>query len=606
LKQSTIANITPRESGQTSIGSFITREVGKPIKETKQMTAAITADAVSHNPLSWHAIDWQDAHENVRRLQARIVKAAQAGKWRKVKSLQRLLTHSFSGKALAVKRVTENQGKRTPGVDGIVWDTPAKKAAAIQSLRQHGYRPQPLRRLYIPKSSDKTKKRPLGIPTMKDRAMQALYLLALDPIVETQADPNSYGFRRERSCADAIQQTYIVLGGRSSAKWVLEGDIRACFDRISHEWLEAHVLMDKGILHQWLKAGFIEKHVLRPTEEGTPQGGIASPVLANLALDGLEKRIREKYPKATYWRHQAKVNVVRYADDFIITGATKEILEGEVKPLVEAFLQVRGLELSPEKTHITHIKDGVDFLGQTIREYNGVVRITPSRKNVKAFLTEIREVIKGSGDLNAGQLINVLNPKIRGWANYHRHCSNSKAFVKVDHAIFQALWRWAKRRHPKKGRRWIKKKYFRSEGSRNWVFYGKPGGRGQKSRTVRLLCASDTRIKRHIKIKGEANPYDPEWELYFEHRLGVKMVENLTGRRQLLRLWKEQAGICPICDQKITKLTGWHNHHIVWRTHGGSNTTENRVLLHTNCHHQVHSSGLTVVKSRPEKGVRKA
>jgi len=226
------ANITPRESEQTSIGSFITREFGKPTKETKQMTAADTADAVSHNPISWHAIDWQDAHENVRRLQARIVKAAQAGKWRKVKSLQRLLTHSFSGKALAVKRVTENQGKRTPGVDGEVWDTPAKKAAAIQSLRQHGYRPLPLRRLYIPKSSDKTKKRPLGIPTMKDRAMQALYLLALDPIAETQADPNSYGFRKERSCADAIQQTYTVLGGRSRAKWVLEGDIRACFDRM--------------------------------------------------------------------------------------------------------------------------------------------------------------------------------------------------------------------------------------------------------------------------------------------------------------------------------------------------------------------------------------
>ena len=198
---------------------------------------------------------------------------------------------------------------------------------------------------------------------MKDRAMQALYLLALDPIAETQADPNSYGFRKERSCADAIQQSYTVLGGRSRAKWVLEGDIRACFNRISHEWLEAHVPMDKSILHKWLKAGFIEKHVLHPTEEGTPQGGVASPVLANFALDGLERRIREKFPKATYWRHQAKVNVVRYADDFIITGATREILEDEVKPLVEAFLLEKGLELAQEKTHITHIKDGFDFLG---------------------------------------------------------------------------------------------------------------------------------------------------------------------------------------------------------------------------------------------------
>lgn len=193
------------------------------------MTAAITAGAVSHN-MNWHAIDWQKAHENVRRLQARIVKATQEGKWGKVKALQHLLTHSFSGKALAVKRVTENQGKRTPGVDREIWDTPAKKAAAIHSLRQRGYQPLPLRRIYIPKSSDKTKKRGLGIPTMTDRAMQALYLLALDPIAETQADPNSYGFRKERSCADAIGQVHTVLSNRAGAKWILEGDIRACFD----------------------------------------------------------------------------------------------------------------------------------------------------------------------------------------------------------------------------------------------------------------------------------------------------------------------------------------------------------------------------------------
>ena len=563
------------------------------------MTANSIAGAVYHDTVNWHAIDWQAVHENVRRLQARIVKATQEGKWGKVKALQHLLTHSFSGKALAVKRVTENQGKRTPGVDGEIWNTPTKKAKAIYSLKQRGYRPLPLRRIYIPKGNGK-KKRPLGIPTMKDRAMQALYLQASDPIVEAQADPNSYGFRKERSCADAMQQVHIVLSRRVSAKWVLEGDISACFDRINHNWLEAHAPMDKNILHKWLKAGFIEKHVLHSTEEGTPQGGIASPALANLMLDGLETRLRERYPKAR--RQNAKVNLVRYADDFIITGVSKELLENEIRPLVEEFMQERGLELSPEKTHITHITDGFDFLGQNVREYqNGKLLIKPSRKNIKTFLANLRDVIKGNAQVTVGQLIVKLNPKIRGWTNYHRHVSSKQTFAKVDHAIFQALWQWAKRRHPKKGRRWIKKKYFRSSGSRNWVFYGKV-----RDKYVQLLFASDTRIKRHRKIKGEANPYDLEWEIYFEERIGVKMADNLKGRRQLLRLWKEQDGICPVCRQKITKLTGWHNHHIVWRAYGGSDKAENRVLLHPNCHNQVHSLGLSVVKPRPDKSVRKA
>ena len=594
-------NSIPRESEQTSIGSFFTREFDQPTKETEQMTAGLTAGAVSHTTIDWHTIDWQKAHENVRRLQARIVKATQEGKWGKVKALQHLLTHSFSGKALAVKRVTENQGKRTPGVDGEIWDTPAKKATAIKSLKQYGYHPRPLRRIYIPKSNGK--KRPLGIPTMKDRAMQALYVLALDPVAEVQADPNSYGFRRERCCADAIEQAHTVLRNRAGAQWILEGDIKACFDRISHEWLLNHIPMEGTILQKWLKAGFIEKHVLYPTEDGTPQGGICSPVLANMTLDGLEARIREKYPKASYGSRKAKVNLIRYADDFIITGASREILETEIRPLVEAFFQERGLELSPEKTRLTHITDGFDFLGQNIREYNGTVLCKPSQKNVKTFLTHIREVIKDNAQATTGHLIAILNPKIRGWAAYHQHASSKKTFVKIDHAIFVALWQWVKRRHPNKGHRWIKAKYFLSEGTRNWVFYGEQEGQDGKPYHVRLLLAADTPIKRHIKIKGDANPYDPQWELYFEARLGVKMVENLKGKRQLLRLWREQQGLCPVCHQKITKLTGWHNHHIVWQTHGGTDKTENRVLLHPNCHHQVHCFGLTVVKPRPARGV---
>jgi RNA-directed DNA polymerase len=260
-----------------------------------QMMAEHSAGAVSHISIDWHSINWKVVNETVRRLQARIVKATKAGKWHKVQALQYLLTHSYSGKALAVKRVTENQGKKTPGVDGETWQTPKKKAEALSTLKQRGYHPQPLRRIYIPKKNGKM--RPLGIPCMKDRAMQALYLLALDPLSETLADPNSYGFRSWRSPADAIDQCFKVLNNAQSAQWVLEGDIKACFDQISHEWLLSHITMEKSILSKWLKAGYMEKHVLHPTEEGTPQGGICSPVLANLTLDGLERRLSERYPK---------------------------------------------------------------------------------------------------------------------------------------------------------------------------------------------------------------------------------------------------------------------------------------------------------------------
>src|SRR6266478_5764389 len=404
-----------------------------------QMTAEMqAAGAASHDEMGWHAIHWQAVNQEVRRLQVRIVKAQQQGKWGKVKALQHLLTHSFSGKALAVKRVTENQGKRTPGVDGEIWKTPQKKAEAIETLKQQGYHPRPLRRIYIPKSNGA--QRPLSIPTMKDRAMQALYLLALDPIAEIQADPNSYGFRRERSTADAIDQCHTVLSNRAGAEWILEGDLKACFDRISHNWLVAHAPMDKTILSKWLKAGFIEKRVLKPTEEGTPQGGICSPVLANLTLDGLEAKLREKYPKASNASRKAKANLVRYADDFIITGSSKELLENEINPLVEQFMRERGLELSQEKTHSTHIEDGFDFLGQHVRKCHGKLVIKPAHKNVQAFLEGIRKVVKENKQATAGHLIAQLNPKIRGWANYHQHVVSKETFAKVDHIIFTILW----------------------------------------------------------------------------------------------------------------------------------------------------------------------
>lgn len=562
------------------------------------MTVAQTTGAVSHDVGGWHAIHWQQAHLHVRRLQVRIVKAVQAGRWNQVKSLQHLLIHSFYAKAIAVKRVTENQGKNTPGVDGEIWDTPAKKMEGIQRLQQHGYRPQPLKRIYIPKRNGK--KRPLGIPTMLDRAMQALWLLALEPIAETTADPTSFGFRPMRSCADAIGHCFNALAKGNSAEWILEGDIKSCFDRISHQWLLEHIPMDKNILRKWLKSGYMEGQILYDTEDGTPQGGIISPVLANMALDGLDKVLRERFPKPKSG-YNAKVNLIRYADDFIITGASHEVLEDEVKPVVEAFLRERGLELSQEKTRITHINDGFDFLSQNLRKYNGKLIIKPSRRSVQDLLDNVRDIIKRNKQLPAARLLLLINPVIRGWALYHRHICSTVTFDRADQSIFEALWRWAKRRHPNKGRKWVKNKYFPPMGSRSWMFQGEENGQLRW-----LYHCTDVKIERHVPIRTQANPFDLTWETYFEKRLSVDMENTLYGRQQLIRIWKSQQGDCPVCKQKITAESGWHLHHITPRILGGLDKDENLVLLHPNCHRQVHSLGLSVEKPRLPRGVKKA
>jgi RNA-directed DNA polymerase len=363
--------------------------------------------------------------------------------------------------------------------------------------------------------------------------------------------------------------------------------------------------MDQAILRKWLNAGFMDKHILYPTKAGVPQGGVASPVMMNLALTGLERHITDAFPKSQGGM-RTKIHVIKFADDFIITGRSKAFLEDEVQPLVEQFLAERGLELSHEKTRVTHIENGFDFLGTHVRKYHGKLLCTPAKKNVQAFLDTIRGIVKGNKQATTGNLIMQLNPVIRGWAQYHQHGASKRTFARVDHEIFTLLWQWAHRRHPKKSRHWLRDKYFRSEGENNWVFFGQVMGAKGTLHDVRLFRASSVPIRRHTKIKGEANPYDPQWEPYFEARQGVRMARNVKGRRYLLHLWKEQDGLCAVCHQRITQLTGWHSHHLVWRTHGGSDRAENRVLLHPNCHAQVHSQGLTVVKPRPQAGVSKA
>ena len=479
--------------------------------------AGPAAGAPSHPELMWLQSNWPHVESEVRRLQVRIAKATMEGRWGKVQALQRLLTRSHCGKMLAVKRVTENRGRRTPGVDGKIWSTPAAKSKAVQALRHRGYRPLPLRRIYIPKSNGK--QRPLGIPTMSDRAMQALWKLALEPVSETQADRNSYGFRPLRSTADAIGYCFMALAKRSSAQWVLEGDIRGCFDNISHDWMLKNIPMDKTVLRRWLQAGYIEKGSPYATVAGTPQGGIISPLLASMTLDGLEEAVMSSVAptERARRRQRLKVHVIRYADDFVVTGASQEVLVGHVRPAVVQFLATRGLELSEEKTRVTHIDGGFDFLGQNLRKYAGKLLITPARKSVKALLSKVREIVRENLGATQANLLLVLNPIIRGWANYHRHVVSKARFAWLDHQIWYALWKWCVRRHPMKPANWVKNRYFQRLGHRNWVFATRALV-GNRLKRVELFAASTMAIVRHVKIRGDVNPFDPTWDPYLARR----------------------------------------------------------------------------------------
>ena len=511
-----------------------TKPVGPAAGEPWQWTGPGPGAAPDEGPRREPAFSQGElarARSLVRRLQQRIVKAVQQRKWRKVQALQYLLTRSRSAKILAVRRVTENQGKNTPGVDGVIWSSPAQQRAAVDSLRQRGYRPLPLRRVYIPKKNGKL--RPLGIPTMRDRAMQALYLQALDPVAETVGDPHSYGFRPGRSCADALEQVHKALTGKGAAEWILEGDIQACFDRIDHDWLLTHLPLEKTILRKWLKAGYLERADWFPTEAGTPQGGIISPVLANLALDGLQECLAKAFPRLPrrQGRAHSKVNLVRYADDFVITGRSREQLEQEVRPLVQQFLAERGLVLSPEKTKITHVEAGFDFLGQNIRRYGRSERqrpkvlLKPSAQAVKTFYAGLRQVVWTSLHLDPATLIARLNPKIRGWCNYHRFASSKATFQRLDHLLFQLLWQWARRRHPKKNRHWLASRYFTTVGGDHWVFFGWDWT-GREPRKVFLADAGRTRILRHVKVRSALNAYAPEWQGYLEQRRSSRSHRN--------------------------------------------------------------------------------
>jgi RNA-directed DNA polymerase len=536
----------------------------------------------------WLNVDWVAAQIFVGSLQARIVKAVKVGKTGKVKALQWLLTHSFYAKALAVKQVTENKGKRTPGIDGERWLSPTDKWRAIRRLKRKGYKASPLRRVYIPKSNGK--ERPLGIPTMLDRAMQALYLLAVAPAVETVSDGNSYGFRRKRSCADAIEQCFKVLCNAKAAKWVLDADIKGCFDNISHEWMLNNLAIDKGILRKWLSAGFIEGSKLFPTEAGTPQGGIISPTLMNMVLNGLEGLIedkanvvRDKYRNVR--SNPSRVSVVRYADDFIVTASSRALLEDELLPCIEQFMLDRGLTLSPEKTHIRPISEGFKFLGQNVKKYEGKLLVKPAKDSVLKLMTKVREIVRKNRSARQDTLIHQLNPILRGWCNYHRHSVAKQIFSKIDSDIWLIVWKWSRRRHPKKSDHWVKIKYFQHVGNRNWVFA--PSGTDNLS----LFRLSEVPIIRHPKIHSAANPYDPSQEMYFEARFDRYL--HSRNRLRLHRLWKRQKGLCWECGKVLNTVTKWNAHRLLPMYKGGLNTDGNIILIHPKCHASLHENKLT-------------
>jgi len=489
----------------------------------KQMTASAGAPI---NDVKWAKINWDHARSEVRRLQMHIAKATMQSNWGKVKSLQHLLSSSFYAKLLAVKRVTSNKGKKTPGIDGVLWKGARAKMQAVLSLRRRGYQPLSLRRIYIPKKNGKM--RPLSIPCILDRAMQALYKLALSPVAETVADRNSYGFRECRSCADAIAAAFNALSKPNSTTWVLEADIAGCYDNISQEWMLKYIPMDPVVLRKWLQAGYIENDKLYPSRKRTPQGGIISPTLANLTLDGLVRVVRNAVP------HRSRVNFVRYADDFIITGKSKHLLEMTVKPVVEKFLEDRGLSLSPEKTKITHIKNGFTFLGQHFRKNGRTLHITPAKEGVLSPKSKVGELIrKHVGSPLAGLVMRgetrspELNQTLRGWGNYRRHVVSSEAFSQIDTYVFEQLWRMIRRRHRKKSKKWLTHNYW-SFTKRRWMFTVK--GKTKKGPCVyQVIRLSSLGIKRYTKIKADANPYYPKYAAYIWLRKTHKIPRHLPA-----------------------------------------------------------------------------
>lgn len=546
----------------------------------------------------WELLDWATIERQVFKLQKRIYQASQRDDVKAVHKLQRLLLHSWSAKCLAVRRVTQdNQGKKTAGIDGVKSLSPKQRMRLVNTLKLEP-KAQPVRRVWIPKPGTR-EKRGLGIPVMYDRALQARVKLALEPEWEAKFEPNSYGFRPGRSCHDAIEAIFKCISQKD--KYVLDADIAKCFDRINHQALLEKLTTSptiRQIIKSWLKAGVMEDETLFPTEEGTPQGGVISPLLANIALHGLETAIREAIPSSVQIDGKRvdnwKPNVIRYADDFLILHRDRTVIE-QCKELTNAWLEGMGLELKPSKTRITHTLHecegniGFEFLAFHVRQYpvgkthTGTVRnrfvstplgfktiIKPSEEAVHRHLLRIKEEIQKHLSHKQEQLIGALNRIIRGWCNYHRKVSASKTFAKITHLTWLKLMRWAKRRHSNKSVKWIHQKYW-PPGETNWNFRTTDG--------KRLMKHSEFSITRHIKVRDKKSPYDGDWS-YWATRMG-KHPELPLKKAKLLKM---QHGRCVFCGLYFKDGDTMEMDHITPKSQGGRDTYKNMQLLHRHCH----------------------
>jgi RNA-directed DNA polymerase len=552
----------------------------------------VSNDIGALEPLQdWSAINWRQIKRRVTNLRQRIYRATQRCQWNRVRSLMKLMLRSYSNLLLAVRRVTQdNCGKRTAGIDGQIALTPEARVALVNQMQEYTlWQTHPVKRVYIPKPGRKL--RPLGIPNLVDRVAQAVVKNALEPSWESRFEANSYGFRMGRSCQDAIEQTWLRLrAGRDS--WVLDADIKGAFDNISHGYILNTIGLVPGreLIKQWLKAGYVEAEMFHPTEQGVPQGGIISPVLANIALDGLEQLLAEyrkikPYKSGTY--KSQRYGYIRYADDFLITAETREDIEAIVPSVVE-FLQLRGLELNSDKTNIVSVEQGFNFLGFHVRQFHGSCYTMPQKEKVKDFLSCIRDWLKANKQAAPETVIYHLNPIMRGWGNYYKHSVSKQVFSYVDHEIWKALWKWSLRRHPNKGKRWVANRYFKTINGRKWNFAATVKDRRGEWATITLMYLPEISIQRHIKVKGTASPDDPELKDYWQQRRTRYGKTYWDKGSKLYKVALNQNWRCPICHEHLFNGEALNTHHLLSVADGGTDAAENLIHLHTACHRHLH------------------
>ena len=559
----------------------------------------------------WKNLPWTTVQRKVFKLQKRIYQASRRNDFQTVHRLQKLLVKSWSARCLAVRKVTQdNLGKRTAGVDGKSQLTEAQRIALVGDLKDLDRKPDPLRRIYIPKSQGEA--RPLGIPTMRDRAMQALVKLALEPEWEAKFEPNSYGFRPGRSCHDAIEAIFKNI--MYKPRFVLDADIKGCFDNINHNALLAKLNTFptfRRIIRHWLKAGILEGDGFSPTEQGTPQGGVISPLLANIALHGLEQVVMDAFPKETVKagktpEYSYKPKVVRYADDFVVMHHHLDVIV-KCKNIVQTWLKGMGLELKESKTRITHTLEhhegrvGFDFLGFNVRQHRvgkthrrtlsnfgragkGVelsfkTIITPSKTAIKRHYEKVAGIIVRHNATSQESLIERLNPVVRGWCNYYKTVVSGRTFNRLDHLMVKRLLRWAYRRHGKVGRRKVVAKYFNPQRNKTRT------GRCWDFATPQGLCLytyADTSIGRHIKVQGNRSPFDGDW-LYWSQRL----KHYPSGKKRVQTLLKRQQGRCIHCELYFSFGDLLEIHRTKPGSEGGKYAYTNMQLLHAHCHKEV-------------------